>query len=196
VTAFEDLLPERNDTVRALTRRLDVHSPGERDHSARVATYAVATGHHLGWSLHELVELRWAAELHDIGKVSLDAGLLRKLSELTDQDMALLRLHAELALGLLEEYDWLGNSLPMIRHHHEWWNGLGYPDGLVGNQIPLGARIIAAAEAFDVISFGAGWKAAQDPALARAELRQGAGTQFDPQVVDALLRVQPLIQPM
>ena len=107
-----------------------------------------------------------------------------------------MKLHAELCLELLEGFDWLQPCLPMIIHHHERWDGRGYPTGLGANLIPLGARIIAVAETFDVLTIDAGWNQPRDEEMAIAELKACAGTQFDPEIVQAFIKVQPLIQPI
>jgi HD-GYP domain-containing protein (c-di-GMP phosphodiesterase class II) len=192
-----DLTPaERNDIVRGLLQELDLHGPGEREHAERVAVYSVATGHELGMDEAELLALRYAATLHDVGKVRVDADLVNKLGRLSEEELQEMRRHAELSLEVLEQHDWLHASLPMIIHHHERWDGNGYPTGLPANLIPLGARIIAVAEVFDTLVAGPAWKARVSEADAVEELRSCAGTQFDPEVVAAFQKVQPLIQPV
>ena len=186
----------QNETVRALVRALDLHEPGEGDHAERVAVYAVATGERMGMSQEDLLVLRRAAALHDVGKISISQGLLRKLGELSDEDIAQLRAHATMAIRIIKSFDWLANAAPIIKHHHERWDGFGYPDGLSGGDIPLGARIIAVAETFDVLAHEGGYRATMPESEALAEIRASAGTQFDPKVVDAFCLVQPLIQPL
>lgn len=185
-----------NDTVRAFMRALDLHTPGEGSHAARVAVLATSIAHELGVDGEELVHLRRAAELHDVGKIGLDRDLLTKREGLTPDEIAELRLHALLALEVLRGLPWLAPAEPMVRHHHEWWDGTGYPDGLAGEEIPLGARIIAVAEAFDVMTMSSTFRDLLSPEEALAELRRCAGVQFDPAVVAAFERVQPLIQPI
>lgn len=185
---------ERNQIIRELLERLDRHSPSERGHAERVAVYAVATAERMGLSDEALEEIRVAALLHDVGKVSLDANLLAKMGRLSDEEISQLRRHAHLAASVLESIDWLQPSLPAIRHHHERWDGTGYPDGLFGPDIPLGGRLIGLAETFDVLAMGLHRDALNDD-QALIEIRACAGTQFDPRVVEAFLAVQPLIQP-
>src|SRR5579862_9310569 len=145
---------ERNDVIRALLTRLDRHSPSERGHAERVSVYAVANGEALGLDDEILQNLRYAAVLHDVGKISIDARLLQKIGRLSEEEMDALRLHALIAASVLEAFDWLEPCLPDIRHHHERWDGGGYPDGLVGPDIPIGARIIGLAETYDVLASG------------------------------------------
>ena len=193
---MDKIRQERNDTVRSLVRALDQHGPGEGSHAARVAVYAVAAAHELGLRDQELLELRWAAELHDVGKVSIDPAILQKMGSLDDGELEQMRQHATLAYRVLEEIAWLKNSLPAIVHHHERYDGTGYPEGLVGPDIPLGARIIAVAETYDVMVAGTSWKSAFGESEALEELERCSGAQFDPNVVTAFKKVQPLIQPL
>lgn len=185
----------RNHVLDELLTSLDRHSPGERGHAERVAVYSVAVAEKLGLTDDELLTIRYAATLHDIGKVRVDASLLSKLGTLSDDDLRAMRMHAVLAEAALTEYDWLAPCLPLIRSHHERWDGNGYPNGLRGAEIPIGARVINLAETFDVLVMRDG-----DPVmiedLALAEIEACSGTQFDPDVVQAFLAVQPAIQPL
>lgn len=182
-----------NDTVRALVRVAAMREKGADRHSARVAVLAVATGEKLGMSDEELLVLRRAAELHDIGKVAISESILCKLGRLTDEELRIMRQHATLALEILGAVPSLQPTLPLIKHHHERWDGTGYPDGLAGEEIPLGARIIAVAEAYDIMTQGAPWKEPLSLEEAKAEIQRCAGTQFDPRVVEAFLQVCDLM---
>jgi len=187
---------QHNDRVRGFLSNLDAHNPGEAAHAHRVSVYAVATADRLGVQGDDLIHLRWAAMLHDVGKVRVDAKLMQKLGRLDEAELAALREHAQAAEAVLEGSLWLVPSAPMIRHHHEWWNGEGYPDGLQGEAIPLGARVIGLAEAFDVLVSDVPWRNRLDEAEAMQELERCRERQFDPKVLDAFRNVQPLIQPM
>lgn len=189
-------LEKHNDRVRQFLSSLDAHNPGEEAHAHRVSVYAVATADRMGVQGDDLIHLRWAAMLHDVGKVSVDARLMQKLGRLDEFELAALREHARAAEAVIEGSLWLVPAAPMIRHHHEWWNGEGYPDGLRGEAIPLGARIIGAAEAFDVLVSDVPWRDRLEEPAAIAEMERCRGSQFDPAVLDALLEVQPLIQPV
>lgn len=192
----ENLIESRNDTVRALVRALEQHGPGEGAHADRVAVYATATAHQMGFDDDELQELRWAASLHDVGKISVDPELIRKLGTLTDTEMAQLRSHASLAMRVIDEFEWLKPVLPMIRHHHERFDGTGYPDGLSAEDIPIGARIIAVAETFDVLTQRTPWREPMSVEDALEEVMRCSEAQFDPSVVSAFCVIQPLIQPI
>lgn len=187
---------DRNVLVRALLRTLDLSAPGERAHAERVSVYSLAIGDVLGLSDGELETLRYAALLHDVGKAKLDQELLNKVGSLSDREVKEFRLHAELSVRLVETIEFLEPAIPLIKHHHERWNGSGYPDGLKQSQIPLGARVIGLSEAFDVMTMGASWRTKETVLAAREELRRGSQIEWDPQVVEAFLQVQPVIQPI
>jgi HD-GYP domain-containing protein (c-di-GMP phosphodiesterase class II) len=186
----------RDDAVITLLRALDMHVPGESGHADRVAVYSVATGNKLGLDSTQLATLKTAAMLHDIGKMAVDRTLLAKLGTLTDDEFAEIKRHAHLAESVLEDLPWMAECLPIIRYHHERWDGQGYPDGLKGEAIPLGARIVAVAETYDHITAGSGWREPMDDFAATQEIARCAGTQFDPAVVTAFLEIQPIIQPV
>lgn len=191
-----ELQKAHNDLVRSLLRALEGHAPGEGGHAERVAVYSVATGEKLGMDDQKLLHLRRAAQLHDIGKVKVQQSILTNPGRLSDSEWDALRLHAILAESILETLWFLSPAMPMIRHHHERWDGKGYPDGLAGEDIPLGARIIGVAEAFDSMTHATPFRPASSLPDALTELRKEAGRQFDPRVVDAFDEVQPLIQPV
>jgi HD-GYP domain-containing protein (c-di-GMP phosphodiesterase class II) len=187
---------EQNDQLRSLLVSLDRRVPGEAAHAERVAVYATATGFEMGVRGEQLVLLRSAATLHDVGKTSLDPGPLLRLGPLTEGERKQMQAHVTLAEALVDAIDWLRPCVPAIRHHHERWDGQGYPDGLSGEQIPLFARIIAVAEAYDAMTLLSSGKESLSEDLAAAELHKESGGQFDPLVVQAFLKVQPLIQPI
>jgi response regulator RpfG family c-di-GMP phosphodiesterase len=182
-----------NDAVKAMVRLAAMREKGADQHSARVAVLAVATGEKLGMSEEELLHLRRAAELHDIGKVAISESILGKLGSLSEEEIHIMRQHATLALDILGAVQALQPALPLIKHHHERWDGTGYPDGLAGEAIPLGARIIAVAETYDILTHGAPWKEPLSVEEAKAEIERCAGTQFDPHVVEAFLQVCDLM---
>jgi HD-GYP domain-containing protein (c-di-GMP phosphodiesterase class II) len=187
---------ERNDQVRSLLASLDKRVPGEAAHAERVAVYATATGHAMGVRSTALQELRFAATLHDVGKTSLDPGPLLRIGPLTSQERTQMQSHVTLAEALVGAIEWLRPCVSAIRHHHERWDGRGYPDGLSGESIPLFARVIAVAEAYDAMTLLSSGREALTEEQAAEELRRESGGQFDPLVVQAFLKVQPLIQPV
>lgn len=187
---------DRNETLRALLAALDLNAPGERMHAERVAVYAVATGEELGLSDEELLRLRYSALLHDVGKTKLDAGLLSKVGQLTEVELDVIRRHAEYSVKLVESYDFLVPAIPGIRSHHERWNGAGYPAGLKGEEIPIAAQIIGLCEAFDVMMNGAAWKSSTTREIALEEIERSSGIEWNPEVVEAFMKIEKVIQPI
>jgi HD-GYP domain-containing protein (c-di-GMP phosphodiesterase class II) len=167
---------------------IDAQHLQTRDHSENVSAYAVALGRALGLDGDHIVRLRQAAHFHDIGKVAVNSAILNKPSALTAQEMEEIRLHPAVGAtmlmhaGLHEEAHW-------IRCHHEWVDGHGYPHGLRGEEIPLEARIMHVADAFEAMTSDRPYSDGVSVGDALAELRACAGTQFDSDVVEALVEL-------
>lgn len=187
---------ERNDQLRSFLRLLDSRAPGEAAHAERVAVFATATGQELGLREDELLLLRYAATLHDVGKLAIPPDLLKRHDPLSEGELVGIREHTTAAAWLLEGVEWLTPALPSIRHHHERWDGEGYPDALMGEDIPRGARIIAVAEVFDAVAYDQAYREGLGEEKAIEAVQAGAGRKLDPKVVEAFLRIQPLIQPV
>lgn len=173
------------DAIRALAAAIDAKNPYTRGHSERVSQYAVAIGRHLGLSDEEMQRLEIAAILHDVGKIGIEDKILLKPSALTEQEFALMRGHVLKGAAIVSPIKRLHDILPGIRSHHENWAGGGYPDGLIGEEIPLMARIIAAADVFDAMTTKRPYQPAMvlDSVLAR--MRELSGKRLDPAVVEA-----------
>ncbi len=173
------------DSIRALAAAIDAKNPYTRGHSERVSQYAVAIGRHLGLDSAELQRLEIAAILHDVGKIGIEDKILLKPSALNDQEFAQMRGHVLKGAAIVSPIKRLREVLPGIRSHHENWAGGGYPDGLAGEEIPLMARIIAAADVFDAMTTQRPYQPAMvlDSVLAR--VRELSGTRLDPGVVEA-----------
>jgi HD-GYP domain-containing protein (c-di-GMP phosphodiesterase class II) len=174
-------------TLDAMARAIDARDPSTAGHSHRVAAYAVAIGHLLELDRHALDVLRRGGVLHDIGKIGVSDAVLRKRGSLTAEEQAEMRRHPVIGHDLLRDIPFLGDELHLIRHHHERWDGMGYPDGLAGETIPLGARILAVADAFDAMGSDRPYRRALDHGEIRRRLREESGSQFWPPAVDALL---------
>jgi diguanylate cyclase (GGDEF)-like protein len=172
----------------ALVATIDDSHLHTRHHSENVAAYAVALGQELGLDRERIVNLRRAALLHDIGKVAVGEGILTKPAALSEAEYDEIKLHPVvgstmlLHAGLVEEAGW-------VRHHHERVDGAGYPDRLAGDEVPLEARIIFVADSFEAMTSDRPYRAGMEVEEAVAELRRCSGTQFEPEIVDALARL-------
>ena len=185
----EGLTPERlreSYTLRiiySLLSLLERRDMGLSAHAHAVSDLATAIASVMRLEPKHVSRIGMAGLLHDIGKVAMPDRLLQKASPLSSQERALLREHAELGAQILEASPFLYDLVPMVRHHHERWDGSGYPDQLAGEDIPLAARIIAVAEAYDAMQRELPYQASRSPEEAEAELWRCTGTQFDPAVV-------------
>ena len=172
----------------ALVRALNVHDKGTRGHSERVRAYSEVLGEELGMNAEQRERLRWGAILHDVGKLTVPASILNSSGRPSEAEWAVLRNHpAEGGRILAPLAYWLGDALHAADQHHERWDGGGYPRGLKGDEITLSGRIVAVADAFAVMTMARPYKKPYSIEVARRELAKGAGTQFDPMVVRAML---------
>ena len=166
------------------------HEHTTRGHSDRVRSYSEMIGEEMGLDQEDVHKLRWAALLHDVGKLDVPVRILDKRGPLDERERADVEQHPVAAIGYLEPFrDWLGHWLLAATEHHEWWDGTGYPAGLAGEQISLAGRIVAVADAYDAMTSARSYKKSVTPMAARQELVDNAGTQFDPDVVRAFLNV-------
>lgn len=171
-------------TVTAMANAIDAKSPWTRGHSTRVAQYAVALGQKLGLADEVLDHLRLGCLLHDIGKIGINGTILCKTDQLTDDEMANMKQHTAMGESILRPIKYFGPILPVIRHHHEHYDGSGYPDGLKGEAIPILARIAAVADTFDAMVADRPYRRGCGRNEAIAEIRQCAGSQFDPSIAE------------
>ncbi len=178
-------------TLTALSRALDMRDTETEEHSERVIRYTMCIARAMGLSRKELEAIQWGAMLHDVGKIGIPDAILRKPGPLNEEEWAIMRRHPRLGYTMLQDVDFLAPSLPVVLYHHEKWDGSGYPEGLERDSIPLAARIFAIADAFDAITSWRPYKRPQSPDLARRIIERDAGSHFDPQVVEAFLRVFP-----
>jgi two-component system cell cycle response regulator len=168
-----------------LLQALLERSPELGEHMSDVGQLAEATARELGLADELVTQVRTAAELHDVGKVAIPDAILNKPGPLNDAEWAFVRRHSEIGERIVAAAPALVEVARLVRATHEQWNGSGYPDRLAGDAIPLGARIIGVCDAYDAMTTERPYQRAMDPAMAIAELRRCAGTQFDPDVVDA-----------
>ncbi|MHB8469313.1 MAG: diguanylate cyclase [Gaiellaceae bacterium] len=187
------LLRERSiAAMQSLSATVDARDSYTAGHSRRVQQIALALGRQLGLSNAELDLLGHAALFHDIGKVAVPDAILLKPGPLTPAEWERMQTHADEGARIIDRLGFLQDAVPAIRHHHERFDGTGYPHRLAGEEIPLGARIIHVADALDSLRATRRCRAARDLPEALAELRQAAGTQFCPRCVDALAQILPL----
>jgi diguanylate cyclase (GGDEF)-like protein/putative nucleotidyltransferase with HDIG domain len=187
------LLKERSTAaMESLSATVDARDSYTAGHSRRVQQLALAIGRELGLSQAELDLLGHAALFHDIGKLAIPDAILLKPASLTQDEWSLMQRHAEEGARIIDRLGFLNDAVPAIRHHHERFDGTGYPDRLAGEDIPLGARIIHVADALDSMLTTRIYRAARPAAEALQELRSSAGTQFCPRCVTALERILPL----
>ncbi len=181
--------------IKVLAAAIEARDPYTGGHVARVAAYAVATARELGWDPHRLVTLEFAATLHDLGKIGVEDRILRKPGPLDPAEREQMRQHTRVGARILENVPYLEeeNFLEMARscalYHQERYDGLGYPQGLRGSAIPQEARIVAVADTFDAMTTDRPYREALSREAAIGEIEREAGTQFDPEVVAAFLRV-------
>ena len=160
---------------------------GTAAHARAVAELAERVGVRLGMRGAELRTLRWGALLHDVGKIEVRREVLNKPGPLTERELDEVKQHTVVGALMVERVARLGKVHQLVRWSHERWDGAGYPDGLAGVAIPLGARVICVCDAYDAMVSDRPYRAALPRSDAFAELRAGAGSQFDPRVVDALV---------
>jgi HD-GYP domain-containing protein (c-di-GMP phosphodiesterase class II) len=172
----------------SLARAVDARNAYTGSHSQRVSELAARTARRLGLSEDQVELTRLAASLHDLGKLAIPEELLRKPGPLTDPERMILERRPQIGFRMLESLG-VDTVADWVLHHHERWDGSGYPDGLPGDQIPLGARIIFVADAYDAMTSECVYRRRVSPEEAVAELDRCAGTQFDPEVARAFLEL-------
>ncbi|RJP20050.1 MAG: response regulator [Deltaproteobacteria bacterium] len=180
-------------SIDAMIKALEAKDFYTRGHSQRVTIYSVATAKEMGQSESEVEHLRRASVLHDLGKIGVREAVLNKPGKLTDEEFAEIIRHPETAVRILEPIPFFQPLLPSILHHHERWDGRGYPGRLSGERIPLASRIMAVADTFDAMTSTRAYRKALPVTDANTEIRRCSGTQFDPDIVPYFLACQPRI---
>jgi putative nucleotidyltransferase with HDIG domain len=187
--SYEKLEQSALEAVETLNATVEAKDHYTAGHSRRVQRIAVAVGEELGLSPRELEALRFGGMFHDIGKLAVPDSILTKPARLTDEEYARIKEHAAEGARIVAKLGRLRDAVPIIRYHHERWDGKGYPDGLAGNEIPLAAAVVGLADAWDAMTSERPYHRALELDEAFAEVRKGRGAQFAPEVVDAFFSV-------
>jgi putative nucleotidyltransferase with HDIG domain len=185
----EELVRAYSGTLEAMILALDLREHETGYHSYRVTEYALNLGKHMKLSDEELSIIAKGALLHDIGKIGVPDNILLKPDKLTDEEWELMRKHAEFGYELLQKIDFLEESAKIVHTHHERYDGHGYPAGLAGEEIPLGARIFSVVDALDAMTSRRTYRKAMPFEDAVGKIAEASGTQFDPDVIDVFVKI-------
>jgi len=187
---YEDLRETYMRTIKVLAQAIDARDHYTHSHSENVARYAVAIAEELGMSAHEIELIRDACELHDLGKIGVQDCILGKSSSLTPQEWEQIRRHPQTAAHILEPLTFLNGVIELVKQHHEHYDGSGYPEGRKREDILIGARIIHVADAYEAMRSPRSYRLIPlSKQEAIMEIGRNSGTQFDPKVVDAFMKV-------
>lgn len=178
-----------NETIIAIAKAVDAKDERTSQHSQRVSQYSEMIARELGFSEKECENLRRAALMHDIGKIGIPDAILNKPARLTDDEYAVMKSHVTRGSEILKDFTMIEHVVEGARFHHERYDGKGYPDGLKGEEIPLYGRIIGVADAFDAMTANRVYRKQMDFGYVLNEMKNGRGTQFDPHIVDIMLRL-------
>jgi len=172
-------------SIRALAETIDAKDPYTRGHVQRVTDVALAIADEMKLDEKQKKQLTVGSILHDIGKIGIKDAVLSKPSQLTEEEKKIFDQHPDIGSKIMKPIGQLEEMIPLIRHHHESYDGSGYPDGLKGEAIPLGARIMAVADTFDAMTSDRPYRKALPREAAKIEINKMSGKQFDPKVVEA-----------
>ena len=185
---FAQLKNAYKESLFVLANAIEARDSYTHAHMKRLNDYARALALELGWDHAELEALEFGAILHDIGKIYIPETVLCKNGKLSDEEWVEMRKHPEVGARMIRDIPYLSAAVPMVLHHHERWDGKGYPEGLAGEAIPASARLLSVADAFDAMTSDRPYRAALDGDTAYQEIIDGSGKQFDPDMVKALMR--------
>jgi putative nucleotidyltransferase with HDIG domain len=187
--AIAELKKSYNITLQAFGYSLELKDAETLGHTKRVTAYAIAIASKMGIPKEDIEVIAQGAWLHDIGKMAIPDGILKKPSKLTPEETAIMREHAYYGFDILSKIPFLADAAEIVYSHQEWYDGSGYPRGLKGDGIPLGARIFSIADTLDAITSDRPYRPAQTYEAAQNEIRRYAGTQFDPEIVTVFLEM-------
>jgi HD-GYP domain-containing protein (c-di-GMP phosphodiesterase class II) len=186
---YDQLTQSMIGTAEALAAALEAKDSYTADHARSIADLAVGVGRELSLSESALEDLRYGGIFHDVGKIAIPDALINKPGPLTDEEFEVIKQHPAIGAEILAPVPFLYGVRTIVRHAHEHWDGQGYPEGLSGEQIPLGARIVLAVDAYHAMTSDRPYREAMSHPDACKELEDNAGTHFDPEVVEALVAV-------
>ena len=175
--------------IQTLSTTIEAKDAYTRGHSYRVAQYAALIAEELGWTPEEILNLKRATHLHDIGKIGIPDPFLNKPAQLTDDEYNLIKKHTVIGAEILKDITLIPHAAEIARSHHERYDGKGYPDGLAGTEIPIHARIVAVADCYDAMNSRRIYRNALPPEVVYEEFRKNRGTQFDPKITDIFLKL-------
>jgi len=186
---FENLQLTFRQTIQGLVGTLEAKDKYTSGHSRRVTELAVKIAREFDLAPRELERIEWAGLLHDIGKIGIRLEALNKPEKITEQEHEMFKDHTVMGKQILESIHFLREIVPLVYHHHEWYDGSGYPEGIAGDDIPLGARILAIADSYDAMTSDRPYRKAMNKKEAVKELKAFSGSQFDPKLVDIFINV-------
>jgi HD-GYP domain-containing protein (c-di-GMP phosphodiesterase class II) len=190
---YEAVRQDYVDLIQALAGAVDARDHYTREHSNRVSLYGVAIARHLKLDESFIETVQFGGLLHDIGKIGIPDLILNKPGRLTNEEFQIMKGHCALGAGLLRRVESLSHLVPLVLYHHERFDGHGYPEGLAGKKIPLGARILNVADSFETITSDRIYHKARSPQEGLDEIRRCSGGQFDPEIVAAFEAVYDTI---
>ena len=197
---FRDLEESTISTIGALVTAMEAKDPYSRGHTERVARYSVVLARALELPQAEVESIHWGALLHDVGKIGILDAVLNKPGLLTEEERQHVQEHAEIGSNIVRHLRYLASAREIVRHHHERVDGKGYPDGVMGDRLGLGSRIVAVADSFDAMTTHRPYRPAMSVAEVLRILKEGSGTQYDPAVVEVLIaevqagRIRPPVE--
>lgn len=189
VKLYESMKKDQISIIRALSSTVDAKDHHTSGHSVKVSEYSMKIAEALGLPEREVENIKYAALLHDIGKIGIPDDIIKKPTRLTPEEFENVRKHPVIGARIIKEIESLSPMVPIILHHHERYDGKGYPDGLIGEAIPIGARIVHVTDAYDTMVSARAYRDMLPAELAVSEMRKNAGTQFDPKVVEAFITI-------
>ena len=176
------------EVLSALVEAIEAKDHSTRGHSERMVKFVSYVAKNMGMTKQELKDLEMAATLHDVGKIGIDKSVFLKPGKLTPEEYEIIKKHSTIGANIISRVSFLKGAAEYVKHHHERWDGNGYPDKLKGNDIPLGSRILAVVDSFDAMMSERPYKKAMTLSEAFVELKKNSGAQFDAKVVEEFLK--------